>query len=106
VRELYIYYRVRRDRAKAALRAVRALQQSLRATHPGLVARLLRRDGEAPLQTWMETYAIGTAPRDGADHGVDAALEAAIEAGATSFAVLLDGPRHVEAFDADAERAT
>ena len=101
MRELYIYYRIRRDRAEAALRAVRALQQSLRTSHPELVARLLRRDGDAELQTWMETYAFAAAPRHGMDDGVDAGLEVAIEAGAASFAALLEGPRHVEAFDAD-----
>ena len=103
MRELYIYYRVRPDRAAAAARAVRAFQQSLRAAHPGLVARLLRRGDDPGRQTWMETYAFGTAPRHGADQGVDAALEAAIASGAAAFAALLDGPRHVEAFDADPE---
>ena len=101
MRELYIYYRVRRDRADAARRAVHDLQASLRAAHPGLVTRLLHRDddGGAGPATWMETYAFAAATESRA--GVDAALEAAISAGAAAFASLLDGRRHVEAFDAD-----
>ena len=98
MRELYVYYRVPRAAATVAREAVSAAQAALRAEHPGLVARLLRRDGAAPAdaQTWMETYA-----RPACAAGVDAALQAAIDDAAAPLLAFIDGPRHVEAFDDD-----
>jgi len=97
-RELFVWYRVRRDRAEEARALVAALQRSLRAEWPGLEARLLvRDDGETP--TWMEIYSrpARSAAKDG---GVDAAIEAAIAAAALRLEGVIDGPRHVEAFAA------
>jgi len=92
MRELFIYYRVRGEAAPAALDAVQAMQARLRAAHPGLVARLLRRahdnDGEP---TWMETYACEPA-------GVSRAIEAEIALAATALASFLAGERHTEVF--------
>lgn len=98
MRELYVYYRVPRATVVSAHAAVTAAQAALRADHPGLLARLLRRDGALPAdaQTWMETY---TRPVSAA--GVDAALQAAIDAAAAPLLAFIDGPRHVEAFDDD-----
>jgi hypothetical protein len=95
VRELFVWYRVAESRASTAQGAVLAMQHALMAEHPGLAARLLvRRDGPAGAQTWMETYANTSAPE-----GVGPALERSIEARATLLAAVHDGPRHVEAFE-------
>ena len=95
-RELYVYYHVRSSAATNALAAVQRLQRDLRARHPGLIARLLRRpDAADGVQTWMETYALDPAR---AAHGIDAALQADIEAHAGALQPLLGGPRHVEVF--------
>ena len=95
MRELFVYYRIRDADAAAARRAALAMQDELRRTHPGLAARLLTRAGGSDgLQTWMETYTLA-----GDAAGVDAGLEAEIERQATSWAALVAGPRHVEAFD-------
>jgi len=97
MRELYIYYRVRLDAAAAALPAAQAMQARLRAQHPGLAARLLRRPndpGRPP--TWMEIY---TYQRDGAPPGVTRAMEADIAvAAASALATFVDGERHTEVF--------
>lgn len=96
-RELFVYWRVASAMAGEAHAAATALQSALRAAHPGLQARLLRR-GDGPVagaETWMETYALPSSPG-----GVDAALQAAIEAAAAAaLAVFIDGARHVEAFE-------
>ncbi len=99
-RELFIYYKVRGAAAAAALVAVHALQQQLRAEHPALVARLLRRPGEADgLQTWMETYSIGAGNADAPnDEGVDAELQMQIERAAAVLAPYLASPRRLEVF--------
>ena len=95
-RELFVWYRVRRESADEARAAVATLQRTLRAEWPGLHARLLARDaGEAA--TWMETYSRPAASA-GDDRGVDETLEAAIAAAAVGLERLIDGPRHVEAF--------
>ena len=100
MRELFVYYRVPAASAAAAHAAATAAQAALRAAHPGLVARLLRRDGgidgSHSSATWMETYARPAAP-----HGVDEALQSAIESACAPLLALIDGPRHAEAFDAD-----
>jgi len=94
-RELFVWYRVRRDRADAARVSVVALQRSLRDRWPGLQARVLARD-DGDTSTWMETYSLPAA--SGGDGGIDLALEAAIAAAARPLEGLIDGPRHVEAF--------
>jgi len=95
-RELFVWYRVRRERADEARAAVLALQRSLRREWPALQARLLARD-DSETSTWMETYSL---PRRSAgdDPGIDAAIEATIAAAAGPLEALIDGPRHVEAF--------
>jgi hypothetical protein len=95
-RELFVWYRVRRDHADAARVSVAALQRSLRDRWPGLQARLLVRD-DGETSTWMETYSLPAAGAGG-DHGVDIAMEAALAAAAGPLEGLVEGPRHVEAF--------
>jgi hypothetical protein len=95
VRELFVWYRVAPSAAVAARAAVLAMQQALMAEHPGLAARLLvRRDDANAPQTWMETYACAASA-----HGIDPALERSIMERALSLATVLEGPRHVEAFE-------
>ena len=67
-RELFVWYRVRRERADEARAAVLALQQSLRSERPGLQARLLVRD-DGETSTWMETYSLPAPAGDNA--GID-----------------------------------
>ena len=94
MRELFVYYKVRDADAEAARRAARTMQDELRRTHAGLVARLLTRAGDGDgLQTWMEIYSLAGAA------GIDPRFEAEIERQATSWAALVAGLRHVEAFD-------
>jgi Domain of unknown function (DUF4936) len=97
VRELFVWYRVRDERADEARAAVRAMQRSLAAAWPGLQARLLTRVGDVGVQTWMETYSRAAALADD-DDGVGSIVEAAIEAAARSLADMIDGARHAEAF--------
>lgn len=94
-RELFVYYRVPAASVGTARRSVVAAQAVLRATYPGLQARLLRRRDDQP-ETWMETYALPDAP-----DGIDAALQAAIEVAAAPLLALIEGPRRIEAFDED-----
>ncbi len=95
MRELFVWYRVAPVRAATARDAVLAMQQDLVAEHAGLNARLLvRRDEADAMQTWMETYA-----RTGSANGVDAVLERSIRERALALDAVLDGPRHVEAFE-------
>ena len=95
MRELFVYYGVPQGAAAAALAAVVGAQAALRAAHPGLVARLLRRSEAATQpETWMETYAL-----PGSIDGIDMTLQAGIEAAAAPLRRLLDGNRHVEAFE-------
>ncbi|MEP7301261.1 MAG: DUF4936 family protein [Caldimonas sp.] len=99
MRELFIYYRVRSTDAAAARLAALAMHDALRGACPGLVARLLTRcDESRDGKTWMETYSLADRPG-----GMDAALQTAIEARAAAWAHLVDGPRHVEAFEAIAD---
>ena len=95
MRELFVYYRVRAIDVVAARDAVSSMQNELRSAHPGLRARLLRREN-ADSQTWMETYSLATGST-----GIDADLEARIEARAASLLRFIDGPRHVESFSAE-----
>jgi len=96
-RELFIWYRVRPERADAARAAVVALQQSLRQDWPRLQTRLLVRD-DGETSTWMETYSRPDPGASAEGGGIDATLEAAIAAAAGSLEGLIDGPRHAEAF--------
>ncbi|HWH84623.1 MAG TPA: DUF4936 family protein [Burkholderiaceae bacterium] len=92
MRELFVYYRVREADAPAAARIAREFQARLRAQHPALLTRLLRRPQAADgFVTWMEVYAA-------APDGIDAALQAQIEIAAAALRPLLDGERHTEVF--------
>ena len=94
-RELFIYYRARPAEADALQSRVLAFQHRLRARHPGLVTRLLRRpEPDDGWQTWMETYALPSDPE-----GITPALERQI--GQLASALLgpeMPEPRHVEVF--------
>lgn len=112
--ELYVYYRAATADAAAVLAAVGQAQQQLRAEHPHLQARLLRRpqptDG---LHTWMEVYRwqpVGVDPPAVADASgtppaapsIDrlAMLGPAIEERLSkALGPRLVGARHVEAFE-------
>lgn len=96
-RELFVWYRVRREGADSARAAVVAMQRSLAVAWPGLQARLLVRD-EGETATWMETYSRPASSVTGGG-GIDAETEAAIAAAAHPLAALIEGARHVEAFD-------
>jgi hypothetical protein len=121
MRELFIYYRIPVAKADEALVAVHAFQARLRARHPGLVARLLRRsESEDSLQTWMEIYAFdpllnpaSTELVEGPAHpdpsipqdrvasrskGVSAACQSDIESEARCLSELIAGVRHTESF--------
>jgi hypothetical protein len=95
MRELFIYYRTQLAQADVLQAQIQALHSALRARHPGLQTRLMRRpepvDGWL---TWMETYAL---PHDPC--GVTLALQREIEA-ATSAALIgcVSEPRHTEVF--------
>ena len=86
-RRLYVYYRVPEPVLAATVKAVRTMQATLTAAHPGLQAELLRRpelrDGEV---TMMETYAAAA--------GITPAMQATIEQAASPF----PHPRHTESF--------
>ncbi len=96
MRELFIYYRATQENASVVYAEVSRMQDELRARHPGLQARLLRRPEAADgLHTWMETYAAPSSP-----DGISAALQGEIEAAALPLAAWTAGQRHTEAFDA------
>ncbi len=97
MRELFIYYRTTIENAAVLHDAALALQADLRARHPGLQTRLLRRPEAADgLHTWMETYAAPWSP-----HGITDSLQGEIEVAAhAKLASLINGPRHIEGFDA------
>ncbi len=95
-RELFVWYRVRRERADEAHCAVAALQRSLADRWPDLLARLLVRD-EGEIATWMETYARAAAETD--SPGIDREIETAIAVAAQTLVALIEGRRHSEAFE-------
>ena len=96
MRELYVYYRVRRDLATAAEALVHGLQRALADDLPGLQARLLKRGDEADgAPTWMEVYRADPLRQP---DGVSQDWQQRIEARFTALSPLLDGTRHVEAF--------
>ena len=92
-RELYVYYRVAAAHWRDAAHAVAQWQQQMGASHPRLVARVLRRpetrDGAVTL---MEVYS-------GIDT-IDAAFEATIANGALALEPWLLDQRRIERFDA------
>lgn len=94
--ELFIYYRLDVADAPAAQAAVTVFQTGLRARHPWLKARLLRRpnatDGQ---ETWMETYAADPALNS---TGITPTIAAQIEQAAAALAPWLRGVRHTEVF--------
>ena len=95
MRELCIYYRIPVARADEALAAVHAFQARLRARHPGLATRLLRRcESEDSPQTWMEIYAFDPLLKA----GVSAACQSDIESEARCLSELIAGVRHTESF--------
>ena len=89
---LFVYWRT--ADADAALAAARRWLETVRQVHAGVDARLYRRrDDSGAGCTLMETYAHA--------HGLDAALQAALLAGAAAaLGRWCDGARHVEVFDA------
>jgi hypothetical protein len=91
-RELYVYWRCDAAQADVVLAAARAMQRTLRAHWPALVARLLVRTTDAQGEmTVMETYATAA--------GIDTALEQHIEASAAAaLSGWCRGKRHVEVF--------
>jgi Domain of unknown function (DUF4936) len=95
--ELFIYYRVRAERAEELRTAALAMQARLRRELPHLTARLLHgSDTVDGLHTWMETYATDPV------HHADAAApwRERVEAEAACLAPLIEGRRHVEVFTA------
>lgn len=99
VQEVFVYYKVAEADVGAVRAAADALQQALRADHPGLQARLLRRPGSSDgLVTVMELYAHAATPTH--PGGVDADLRAAIDERAQALRPWLKTPRHTEVFQA------
>ena len=95
MRELYVYYRIAGTEVREARQCVDRFQSELRVAHPGLGARLLRRDGAAVDEpTWMEVYRLEA--DDGA--GVTSALDRAIEDAASPLRPFLRSARHSEGF--------
>lgn len=91
--ELYIYYRVRAEREAALREASAVFAARLCQAEPGLQVRWRRRPA-APgddLRTWME---IWTHP-----DGVGVTRAARIEAAAAVLQGMIEGSRHVEAFE-------
>jgi hypothetical protein len=94
--ELFIYYRVSSSTADAVRVKVLAMQQALRASHPGLSTRLLRRPEEtAGQQTWMEIYSFFC--KDNGP-GITPELQSAIATAAATLMPLIQGERHCEVF--------
>jgi hypothetical protein len=100
MRELFIYYRSQVGHAAAVEAAVRDMQSALRARHPALEARWLRRiDDDSKLMTWMETYRAASPALH--PQGVHDELQREIETlAAQRVAPWIDGTRHVEVFEA------
>lgn len=94
-RELFVYWRVADGDVAAALAAAAAMQDGLRTRHPGLRARLYRREpgaegGSEP--TVMETYGMARAD-------LGALVQADIEHAARALAGWCRGVRHFELFE-------
>ena len=91
--ELFIYYKVAITQAQTLMPVILAMQETLRARHSGLSARLLRRSDEAGGDhlTWMEIYAH--------ENGIDAGLQSDIESAARDGLIHQNvGQRHMEVF--------
>ena len=85
MRRHYVYYRVPQARLAEALVAVRSLHAAL-----GAAVELLRRPGLSNgLVTLMEVYQLE-----------DDAVQALEAGAAAALAPWLDGPRHIEVFEA------
>lgn len=89
---LFIYFKLTASQAPQALQRLAAMQDGLRALHPGLSARLLARtDGQDVAQpTWMEIY----------EHpqGLSDAFLADLAAAVQALPAGLIAPRHTETF--------
>lgn len=92
--ELYVYYRVAAEHARAVDAAVARFQTQLEAAHPGLSARRLCRPAalevHAGERTFMEVY------RTTGGASID---PGAVEAAAALLAPWLRGARHLEVFE-------
>lgn len=105
MRELFVYWKVRREHGVRAQQAAQLLLQRLRQWQPALQCCLMRRgDGSGSggdsgahsgdMLTFMETY------RCALPGGIDAEMQAGIEAAAAAaFADLGEPLRHVEVFE-------
>lgn len=85
--DIFVYYRVHRDNAAAALAQVMRLQRDLGqrfGVRPAIKRRPEEKDG---LQTWMEIYA-----------GVSGDFLPALQQAALNAGLLIEGERHVEIF--------
>ena len=89
---LFIYFKLTASQAPQALQRLAAMQDRLRALHPGLSARLMARsDGQDVAQpTWMEIY----------EHpqGLSDAFLADLQAAVRALPAGLIAPRHTETF--------
>jgi hypothetical protein len=108
--ELYVYYRADAHAHEAVRQAVQAFQAQLRALHPGVITRLLRKrepvadtstaeaegSGEPRANeehTWMEIYRFGSGRALGPVFEVN--LDRLAQADLSAY---LRGPRHLERF--------
>lgn len=92
-RELYVYYRVAAAHWHEAADAVARWQREMCLTHPGLVARVLRRpEADDAVVMLMEVYAGLRA--------IDAVVEATLVRGASALEPWLLDQRHIERFEA------
>jgi quinol monooxygenase YgiN len=97
-RQLFVYWKTRRDAAEAAAAAAAAMQAKLRQAHPGVVAALYRRSDEGS-ETGSDEVTLMEVYRHAG--GVDTSLQQAIEsAAAQQLAAYLRGARHTEVFTA------
>lgn len=95
--ELYVYFHAPVERASEVAAAIRAMQQRLCSTFPGLSVALLRRpDDGSGRHTWMETYAWSNGQAHLTTHDE---LAQALATQASTWQHLLDGPRHLEVFE-------
>lgn len=89
---LFIYFRLDASKASQALHRLAAMQDELRARHPGLQARLLARTDNQDVteHTWMEIY----------EHpqGLSSAFLADLQSAVRSLPEGLIAPRHTESF--------
>lgn len=97
-RELFVYYRVADGDWGDACAAVHEFQRALRAAHPEMTARVLRRPEVGNgLVTLMEVYSIDARSRP---EGIDGEWQSRIEAAARVLHRWLRSDRHIDCFDA------